>query len=302
MNATRAALRAGYTQATAMNGQLMELSKIQAYLKERTAQASQKLQIDHETLLGELVKVAFANMGDYFGDDGRVKPLHEIDADKKAAIWSMKVSEGKYGTTVQLRLHNKLAAIEKIARHIRFYEPEEKEPEQEIVYVDKEDLNEDDRFEDDSVDELDKELSDREDQIEEKETELYLKERELKQKEEHLKRLGVVVGGNPEPGPDPDSYRGYRGDVGEPSLERKLTWAETYAIIGGIACRNAEEMEEVLRKEKENTSQGPEPINEQANKFTDPLYGGGKLLSKELMKERRQQYRDNTSMNGFVRV
>ena len=194
MNATRAALRAGYTQATAMNGQLMEMPKIQAYLKERTAQAAQKLQVSHETLLGELMKVAFANMGDYFGDDGRVKAMGDIADDKKSAIWSLKVSEGKYGTTVQLRLHNKLAALEKIAKHIKFYEVEAKQPEpQEAVYVDKGDLNDDDRFEDDSIDALDKELYEKKVKLETLQRELYLKERDLKQREADLatREMGV---------------------------------------------------------------------------------------------------------------
>ena len=194
MNATRAALRAGYTQATAMNGQLMEMPKIQAYLKERTAQAAQKLQVRHETLLGELMKVAFANMGDYFGDDGRVKPMQDIVDDKKSAIWSLKVSEGKYGTTLQLRLHNKLAALEKIAKHIKFYEVEQKQPEpQEAVYVDKGDLNDDDRFEDDSIDALDKDLYEKKVKLETLQRELYLKERDLKQREADLATREVGV-------------------------------------------------------------------------------------------------------------
>ena len=193
MNATRAALRAGYTQATAMNGQLMEMPKIQAYLKERTAAAAQKLQVSHETLLGELMKVAFANMGDYFGDDGKIKAMNDILDDKKSAIWSLKVSEGKYGTTVQLRLHNKLAALEKIAKHIKFYEVEQKKPVEEAVYVDKEDLNEDDRFEDDSIDALDKDLYDKKVKLETLQRELYLKERDLKEREADLatREMGI---------------------------------------------------------------------------------------------------------------
>ena len=193
MNATRAALRAGYTQATAMNGQLMEMPKIQAYLKERTAEASKKLQVSHETLLGELMKVAFANMGDYFGDDGKIKPMQDIVDDKKSAIWSLKVSEGKYGTTVQLRLHNKLAALEKIAKHIKFYDVEQKKSVEEAVYVDKEDLNEDDRFEDDSIDALDKDLYDKKVKLETLQRELYLKERALKEREADLATRETTV-------------------------------------------------------------------------------------------------------------
>jgi len=162
-------------------------------LKKRTAEASKKLQVSHEALLGELMKVAFANMGDYFGDDGKIMPMNDILDDKKSAIWSLKVSEGKYGTTVQLRLHNKLAALEKIAKHIKFYEVEQKKPVEEAVYVDKEDLNEDDRFEDDSIDALDKDLYEKKVKLETLQRELYLKEWALKERETDLATREVGV-------------------------------------------------------------------------------------------------------------
>jgi len=118
MNATRAALRAGYSKSTALNGQLMTMPKIELYLKQRTQEKAKKLQVDHEMVLAELTKIAFANMGDYFGADGKLKPMHEIADDKKAALWNMRVSEDKNGPTVHIRLNNKLTALEKIGRHI----------------------------------------------------------------------------------------------------------------------------------------------------------------------------------------
>ena len=255
MNATRAALRAGYTQATAMNGQLMEMPKIQAYLKERTTEASKKLQVSHETLLGELMKVAFANMGDYFGDDGKIKPMQDIVDDKKSAIWSLKVSEGKYGTTLQLRLHNKLAALEKIAKHIKFYEVEQKQPEpQEAVYVDKGDLNDDDRFEDDSIDALDKDLYDKKVKLETLQRELYLKERALKQREAALamREMGVNRA---------------LADAGNNDKNGVAT------VVGENTNNSG------------NTNNGGTP----ANTFSNPGLSGRKL-SNEVIKERRQQY------------
>jgi phage terminase small subunit len=266
MNATRAALRAGYSQNTALNGQLMEVPKIQAYLKERRAEASQKLQIDHETLLGELMKVAFANMGDYFGDDGKIKPMQEIIEEKKSAIWSLKVSEGKYGTTVQLRLHSKLAALEKIAKHIKFYEPEKKQPEQVHVYVDKEDLNENDRFEDDSVDRLDQELEDRRAKVEAREYEVFKKELLLKQREDELaRREGIGAG---------------RGRV------------DGVAMVVGDNTNNGGAVHKAAAGETGSAV---------ANQFTLVPFGGGRHLSEEVRKERRQQYRDNPPGAGFKR-
>jgi hypothetical protein len=122
MNATAAALRAGYSRATALTGQLMREPNVAAYLEQRTKEVRQKLQVSHEMIAAELVKMAFANLGDYFGDDGKLKPMNEMTDDAKAALWNLKITDHKDGSsTVQLRLCSKLSAIEKLARHTGFY-------------------------------------------------------------------------------------------------------------------------------------------------------------------------------------
>jgi hypothetical protein len=122
MNATAAALRAGYSRATALTGQLMREPGVAAYLEQRTKEVRQKLQVSHEMIAAELVKMAFANLGDYFGDDGKLKPMNEMTDDAKAALWNLKITDHKDGSsTVQLRLCSKLSAIEKLARHTGFY-------------------------------------------------------------------------------------------------------------------------------------------------------------------------------------
>lgn len=132
MNANAAALRAGYSKATASTGQLMREPKIAAYLEGRTKEVRQKLQVDHEAIVAELAKMAFANLGDYFGADGKLKPMNEMTRDEKAALWNLKVTDHKDGSsTVQLRLCSKLSAIEKLAKHTGFYKAAEKKAEQE---------------------------------------------------------------------------------------------------------------------------------------------------------------------------
>jgi phage terminase small subunit len=66
LNATKAALRAGYSGATALNGKLMTIPKIRYYLQQRTEAATRKAQVNHEMILNELCKMAFGNMGNYF--------------------------------------------------------------------------------------------------------------------------------------------------------------------------------------------------------------------------------------------
>ena len=155
LNATKAALRAGYSASTALNGKLMTLPKIKNYLQQRTEQASSQLQVTHQMILAELSKIAFANMGNYFDADGKVKPMNALTDDAKAALWNFSVSDNGEECTVKIRLNNKLSALEKIAKYLKFYEAEAPQPEKEYVYLDKEDLEEDDLFDDESFDEED---------------------------------------------------------------------------------------------------------------------------------------------------
>jgi phage terminase small subunit len=151
MNATRAALAAGYSRSTAMNGQLMGLPKIAAYIKKHQLSARESILLDHRLLLDQLGRIAFASMGDYFDADGNMRPIHELGEDEKAAICSISVTESKDGTkTTKIKLHNKMAAMEKIAKHIHFYKMEQW-PTTEYVYFDRQELDEHDRFEDESA-------------------------------------------------------------------------------------------------------------------------------------------------------
>ncbi len=99
-NATQAALRAGYSEATAFNGKLMTLPKIKYHLQQRGAAAANAAQVSQQMVLEELAKIAFASMGDYFGDNGAIKSMNLIGDDAKAALLNFSVTEGKYGTTI----------------------------------------------------------------------------------------------------------------------------------------------------------------------------------------------------------
>lgn len=154
MNATRAALRAGYSTATALNGALMRLPKIKRYLEDCCDERADRLHIDQEMLLRELAAIAFGNMANYYDHNGQPKPLYMLTDEEKTALWHIKTDDAG---TLSLKLHNKLAAIEKIAKLMRFYEPQVEEAKPIYVYLDKANLDADDKFEDDSFDKTENE-------------------------------------------------------------------------------------------------------------------------------------------------
>ena len=155
MNATHAALKAGYSNSTAMSGQLMLFPKIKAYLAERTEAIQKKVQVSQEMVIAELAKVAFADMSDFFGADGKVKPMNEVSDKAKAGLWNLKISEKDGETTVTIRMHNKMAALGKLMSYFD-YAPAP-QPEVKYVYLDKDVMDAYDRFDDSSFNEPEEE-------------------------------------------------------------------------------------------------------------------------------------------------
>jgi phage terminase small subunit len=150
-NATQAAIRAGYSQTTALNGHLMTLPKIVHHLQERGAAAAEEAQVTHKMVLAELKAVAMARVGDFFGADGKLLPINEVKEETRAALLNYTFTEDKRGnTTIKIRMNNKLSALDKIAKHLKFYEAEEPGNDTSYWIVNEAYLDEDDRYDDDS--------------------------------------------------------------------------------------------------------------------------------------------------------
>jgi hypothetical protein len=150
-NATDAALRAGYSAATALSGYLMTLPKIKCHLQQRGAEAAEKAQVTHAMLLAELKTVGFARMSAFFGSDGKPKAMNEVDEETKAALLNYTVTEDKHGTTtVKIRMNNKLSALDKLAKHLKFYDAQYPAHSAMYYVMDSPTLDKHDRFDDDS--------------------------------------------------------------------------------------------------------------------------------------------------------
>jgi phage terminase small subunit len=126
-NAFKAAITAGYSANTASKGALLHVPKIQLYLKQAMAKTANRLEITHDMILRELAKVAFANMGNYYDEYACLKRLKDLTVDEKAAIAYydfVEIQDGegyRVGTQSKIKLHNKMSALDKIARHLNFY-------------------------------------------------------------------------------------------------------------------------------------------------------------------------------------
>ncbi len=124
LNATQAAIRAGYSRKTAQQIAAENLSKpvIHAEIQKRQAKLRGKLEITQERVLAELAAVAFANGTDFatVTRDGlvRITPTDDLPEWKKKAIAAIK--EGRYG--LEVKLYDKVQALELLGKHLGVFD------------------------------------------------------------------------------------------------------------------------------------------------------------------------------------
>ena len=128
MNATAAAIRAGYSRRTARQMGAENLSK--PYIAQAIAEAMERRAeaagVEATRVLQELARIAFADMGQLFDAEGRLKPLSQLDADDRAAIRSLQITtretgDGTLERKAAIQVWDKLAALEKLARHLGLF-------------------------------------------------------------------------------------------------------------------------------------------------------------------------------------
>lgn len=134
LNATQAAIRAGYSAKTAgsQGFDLLKRPEIQDYLAERRADLQKRTDITQERVLQELAKLGFANMADYMKPGANGDPFLDFSAltrDQAAALQEVTVEDFVDGRgedardvrRVKFKLADKRAALVDIGRHLGMF-------------------------------------------------------------------------------------------------------------------------------------------------------------------------------------
>jgi phage terminase small subunit len=133
LNATRAAIRAGYSAKTAASQgeRLLRNVEIQAAIAERMKERGERTTVTADRVLLEAARLALFDPRKLFNDDGSPKGIHELDDDTAAAVAGIEVLEqfegsGKdrvfVGYLKKCRIADKNAALEKLFKHHGLYE------------------------------------------------------------------------------------------------------------------------------------------------------------------------------------
>lgn len=126
LNATKAAIRAGYSRKTAhsQGPRLLENVEIRAALSGAQAKALERAELSAERVLEELRRLGFSNVQDLFDANGDLKPLHTLTRDQAACISSIEVvmknataGDGKIDRVLKIKVWDKRATLELLAKH-----------------------------------------------------------------------------------------------------------------------------------------------------------------------------------------
>ncbi len=126
LNATQAAIRAGYSSIAAKEIGYENLTKphIKAYVQKCMAERAERTNITQDMVVEELAKIAFSQIDDYVEIDDStggniviVKTTRDVPGDKISAISSIK--QGSNG--IEIKLHDKVRALESLGRHLGMF-------------------------------------------------------------------------------------------------------------------------------------------------------------------------------------
>jgi len=135
LNATQAAIRAGYSANSAKQIANETLTKpdLQAYIQELMDARSKRTEITADMVLREYAKIGFSNISDYLKvemkqgatDEGipityksvDIFVTDQIDRDKLDAVAEIKQTRDG----IALKLHDKKGALDSIARHLGMF-------------------------------------------------------------------------------------------------------------------------------------------------------------------------------------
>lgn len=126
LNATQAAIRAGYSVRTAneQGSRLLSNVSVRARIDETLAERSRRTGINQDRVIRELARLAFVNAPDVINmDEAMIRA--DASPDDTAAIASVKVKripgEAGDGVEREIRLADKLKALELLGKHLGMF-------------------------------------------------------------------------------------------------------------------------------------------------------------------------------------
>ena len=122
LNATQAAIRAGYSPRTAEQAasRLLTIVKVSDEIAREMAERSKRTGINQDRVLMEIAKMAFVNIDDVI-DLGTAEVKSTATKDDLACIQSVKIKPTEFGTEREIRLCDKKSNLELLGKHLGMF-------------------------------------------------------------------------------------------------------------------------------------------------------------------------------------
>lgn len=149
LNATQAAIRAGYSPKTAdqQGSRLLTIVKVRTYIDQKMADRSRRTGISQDRVLQELARIAFVQIPDVI-DVETARVNESASPDDLAVIQGIKVKEswGDKGSSVEreVKIADKGKALEMIGRHLGMFTDKTEIDIKSVTFVDDVPLDDDD--------------------------------------------------------------------------------------------------------------------------------------------------------------
>lgn len=126
LNATQAAIRAGYSRKTAraQGARLLTDADIAGAIAQQAAAALERAELSADRVLEELRRLAFSDVRGLFDEAGNLKPLKDLTPEQAAAIGSIEVvkknlaaGDGEVDTVIKIKTWDKTRSLEMLAKH-----------------------------------------------------------------------------------------------------------------------------------------------------------------------------------------
>lgn len=125
LNATKAAIRAGYNSRTARQIGYENLTKpyIQAEIERQNKERVARLEIDADDVLRQLKVISDFDIRGLFDETGNLKPPHALTEEQGKAVASYEIINERSGKRqrYKVRLCDKLNALKLLGRHLNLF-------------------------------------------------------------------------------------------------------------------------------------------------------------------------------------
>lgn len=126
LNATQAAIRAGYSAKTAASQgeRLLRNVEVQRAIQAAQLARQQRTEITQDRIISELAKIAFGDPRDVmeWGPNGvKLRASSELTAEQAAQVLEVSETTSASGGSLKLKKHDKVKALELLGRHLGIF-------------------------------------------------------------------------------------------------------------------------------------------------------------------------------------